>query len=378
MKTVCDKNSCTGCMACAEMCPVNAIHIQDDITAYNAIIDTEKCINCKACYNICQNNYVIDLSSPIHAYQGWICDEKLRTFSSSGGAAMALSRAFIEMNGIICSCTLINGSFSFRFAETLDELSCFTGSKYVKSNPFGIYQKLIKLLKMNKPVLFIGLPCQIAGIKKAVSTLKEELRNNLYTVDLICHGTPSPKLLNAYLEEKGFSLGKLKDIRFRNKSTFGLSTNGVPLSVPGSCDHYSLAFLCGFIYTDNCYKCKYASIERCSDITIGDSWGTELDKSEKDKGISLILCQSSKGEKLLENSNMKLYSVNLETAIKHNAQLRSPSLKTKLHDKFFYNYFKYGFIKSVLYCLPFKCFKQRIKGYLIRLNILPFRCFFIP
>lgn len=360
IKRVCDENKCTGCMACVELCSQNAVQIQDDISSYNAIIDTEKCINCGICHAVCQNNRNIDLSLPIHSYQGWIKNEQFRLKSSSGGAAMALSRAFIEAGGSVCSCAFEKGVFGFRFVDSKEELNVFTGSKYVKSNPLGVYKELINRVKTDK-VLFIGLPCQVAAVKNVVKDA-----TNLYTVDLICHGTPSPKLLEDFLAQNQIEINNIKDIQFRRKAVFGISNDNKPLSVLGSCDPYLLAFLCGLIYTDNCYECKYATVKRGSDLTIGDSWGSELDIEEQKKGISLILCQTTKGEQLLESSGMQLNPVDLDLAIKNNAQLRAPSPKSKLHDRFFYKYRTGRFKQAVFYSLPFKCIKQRIKHHLTR------------
>lgn len=264
VKTVCAKNQCVGCMACFDMCPKSAITIVDTRQAYNAVIDEEKCIHCGICTNVCQNNKETTLKHPETWYQGWIEDEKLRRKSSSGGAAKAISRQFISEGGVVVSCCFKNGVFGFECAASFEELEKFTGSKYVKSNPSGTYKKVQELLKEKKKVLFIGLPCQVGALK---TVIKEN--DNLYTVDLICHGTPSPKLLRDYLELHNVNLEEVSSISFRYKDVFGLAQDRTPLSQPGSCDNYLLAFLCGLDYTDNCYECKYAGINRGSDITIG-------------------------------------------------------------------------------------------------------------
>lgn len=370
MQRVCNENKCTGCMACVEICPKGAICIRDDISSYNAVIDTSKCINCGVCHSVCQVNHNVELSPPICCYQGWIGDEQLRMKSSSGGAAMALARAFIDAGGAVCSCVFEKGIFGFRFVEDKSELRVFTGSKYVKSNSYGVYKETIRRLKDNKKTLFIGLPCQVAALKNATKDLHEIYKDNLYTVDLICHGTPSPKLLEDFLYQNDILIKDIKDIQFRRKAMFGLSSDTISLTVPGACDYYSLAFLCGLMYTDNCYECRYATVKRVSDLTIGDSWGTDLNQEEQKKGISLILCQSKRGIELLTSSDMKLFPVNLNRAIQNNAQLSSASEKTKLHDRFYRRYQDGRFQQAVFYALPFKCIKQKIKGQLIKNKLL--------
>lgn len=228
VKTVCAKNQCVGCMACFDMCPKSAITIVDTRQAYNAVIDEEKCIHCGICTNVCQNNKETTLKHPETWYQGWIEDEKLRRKSSSGGAAKAISRQFISEGGVVVSCCFKNGVFGFECAASFEELEKFTGSKYVKSNPSGTYKKVQELLKEKKKVLFIGLPCQVGALK---TVIKEN--DNLYTVDLICHGTPSPKLLRDYLELHNVNLEEVSSISFRYKDVFGLAQDRTPLSQPG-------------------------------------------------------------------------------------------------------------------------------------------------
>lgn len=368
IKTVCTQNQCVGCMACADMCPKKAISILDTRQAFNAVIDEEICIDCGICVQVCQNNKQLHLKQPQGWYQGWIDDKTLREKSSSGGAAKALSMQFISEGGVVVSCCFQNGTFGFEAVEDEEMLEKFTGSKYVKSNPAGVYKKVQKLLKQRRKVLFIGLPCQVGALKNVVG----ESEHLLYTVDLICHGTPSLELLKDYLALHKFDLSSLNSISFRHKGVFGLAQNQVPISQPGSVDNYLLAFLCGLDYTDNCYECKYAGIKRVSDITIGDSWGSDLSAEEQRRGISIMLCQTVKGEQLLKNSKMKLFPVDLNHAVSVNDQLRAPTAKTKKHDMFFEKYPKKSFNYATFCCLPFKCIKQRIKIILLKTKLL--RC----
>ena len=229
-------------------------------------------------------------------HQGWTTKKSERKKSSSGGFATALSKAFVKNGGIVCSCTFLEGDFVFKAVSTEEEVECFRGSKYVKSNPKGIYRKVKKLLQEKNKVLFIGLPCQIAAVKNFVG---EQNKDNLYTVDLICHGTPSVKILEKYMSQYGVSLSEIKDISFRTKNAFILKKDGKPITGHHIQDRYTMSFLSSLNYTENCYYCRYATDKRVGDITIGDAWGSDL-KEEIDNGISLIMCQTEKGEELLE------------------------------------------------------------------------------
>ena len=221
---------------------------------------------------------------------------------------------------------------------------------------------------MGREVLFIGLPCQAAAVKLFVGN---RLSEKLYLVDLICHGSPSPKNIKQFLLEAGYKLDKVSQVGFRKKDVFRVTQNEQYVDVPGIYDCYSLAFLNCINYTENCYSCHYAKRERVSDITIGDSWGSDLPQDEKNKGISLALCQTGKGIELLKAANLELHLVDLENAIKHNHQLERPSVKPDCYDKFF-DALQSGrkYREAVKIGLPRTYRNQQIKKVLIKLKII--------
>ena len=204
-------------MACVDICPRKAITVIDSIEYFNAQIDISRCINCGLCYDVCPNRSMPDLISPLKWYQGWTMSDKNRKISSSGGIASELIEHFIKKGGYVCSCVFEKGEFIFKITNKLEERGQFSGSKYVKSNPKGIYPNILNLLKNNKKVLFIGLPCQSAGL---VNFISDQLQENLYRVDLICHGTPSQKILKLYLEQIKYKIETISDLTFRVKGSF--------------------------------------------------------------------------------------------------------------------------------------------------------------
>ena len=367
MKTVCELNQCAGCMACVDICPKGAITIEDNLAAYNAVIDENKCIGCNACYKVCQSNHPAKRLSPIKWYQGWAEVSDVRKHSSSGGIATSISQAFIESGGVVCSCTFRNGEFIFEFAERIEDLTKFAGSKYVKSNPKGIYRSIKEYLKSGREVLFIGLPCQVSALKNFIGT---QYAGGLFTADLICHGTPSPKMLEIFLNQSGHTLTELQDIQFRIKAKFmvygdykGVITNGVS-------DKYSIAFLNSLTYTENCYSCQYACKERVSDLTLGDSWGSELSMDEQKKGVSLVLCQTKKGNRLLQMADTHLENVDIEKAIANNHQLSHPSVMPKRRNEFYKRLRSRTFNSLVFWLFPKQCLRQDVKQLLIKARII--------
>lgn len=361
MKTVCDANKCNGCMACLAVCPRKCITIRDDIYNYNAVIDQTACINCNACERVCPNLSVQQKVKPYKWEQGWSYSDARRN-AASGGIASEIIRAFISSGGYVASCLFRNGEFVFDITNDLDTAKSFAGSKYVKSNPEGIYEKIKDRLKSHK-VLFIGLPCQVAALKNYIKA-----QDNLYTIDLICHGTPSPKVLSYYLKEHGIDINSVDDIRFRNHNSFQLASDYAVFN-PEGVDDYLLSFLSTSIYTENCYSCKYASFERISDMTLGDSWGTVF-TDEIAEGVSLILIQTQKGEDLITGLNAFLTDVDIERAINANTQLQEPARMSPSRSMFLNAVKNEGSFRiATLRAFPQIVIKRWVKRLLFKVNL---------
>ncbi|MGN0274468.1 MAG: Coenzyme F420 hydrogenase/dehydrogenase, beta subunit C-terminal domain [Chordicoccus sp.] len=364
MTTVCKKDQCAGCMACIDICPTNSITLKDSLDHMDAEINLDTCINCGLCHKVCGQNHPATLRKTVKWLQGW-ADETIRSTSSSGGFGQALMLDFISRGGYVVACKLIDGDYKFILAKTSKDLDGCVGSKYVKSNPIGIYKNVREALKKNHKVLFIGLPCQVSSMRNFVHD-----DDNLYTVDLICHGSPSIKILQEALKDYGYDIHKLKEVSFRSNTNFGLYKDQKRIVPEGVTDRYTMAFLRGLCYTENCYSCHYAQTDRVGDLTMGDSWGTEF-QAEFSKGISLILCQTEKGRQLLENIEFNFRPVDIENAIRKNHQLEYPSVRPQEREKFFNDIGKgVPFKSAVARAYPRDCLKQNVKEILIKTKIL--------
>lgn len=365
MEFVCDIKKCTGCKACLEMCKVGALSFNDNVEFSSVKIDEDKCVKCGACKRVCQVNQPLELMRPFYWKQGW-GDETTRNTSSSGGFASQIMKSFVSEKAYVCSCAFKDGEFRYLITNRMDELEQFKGSKYVKSNPEKIYGQIRELLKSGCRVLFIGLPCHVAALKAFLRGMYEDL---LFSIDLICHGTPSETILKSFLDDCNFDIYRINKIAFREKNSFDIMVDAQYIVTKGTIDRYTLGFLRGLFYTENCYNCMYAQIDRISDLTLGDSWGTNLKDQEK-FGISLALCQTEKGKFLLENSNLSLFDVDLQNAIRENHQLGGPSKYPKEREVFFAALKKTKSVNKAVYkCYPKDCIKQKIKGYLIKMHI---------
>ena len=362
MNTVCQENQCTGCMACIDKCPKGCISIADNLFAYNAVKDMSVCINCGQCNKICPNISKVEKKTPILWKQGW-ASSQIRLKSSSGGVASAIIQTFIESGGYVASCLFKKGEFVFELTNNKSVAEKFAGSKYVKSNPEGIFKKIQDKLKTDK-VLFIGLPCQVAGLKNFIKK-----QDNLYTIDLICHGTPSPQLLSKFLQEKKVDINLCTNIEFRVKNQFPLRNADKQITPEGR-DDYTMCFLNAVDYTENCYSCQYATSERISDITLGDSWGTDLTDEEKN-GVSLILIQSAKGNELINAAGLTLHDVNIEKAKCANHQLKHPSIRKAERDLFLSSITKGNtFAYSTYKIYKKEVIKRNIKKILYNLHLM--------
>ena len=357
--TVCHQNQCAGCMACVDACPCKAISDIDSKKYMNAVINIEKCIKCNACNTVCQQNHPADLRVPKKWLQGW-GNDIIRITSSSGGFGQSVMIAALQNSFCIAACKFQNGEFRFDLIEDKSNVSSFIGSKYVKSNPVGIYKKVKNKLKEGKKVLFIGLPCQVSSMRNFVKD-----HGNLYTIDLICHGTPSVHLFQESMEEYGVVLADLQSIYFRKNDRFAIRSKPKNILPDGVQDCYTRAFLQGICYTENCYRCQYACQQRVGDLTLGDSWGTEM-KEELHKGISLILCQNDKGRELLDMVDFHFFPVDKLKSVEMNHQLDHPTPMPKAREKIFKLLDKgipFNCAVAILY--PKDYFKQKIKQILL-------------
>ena len=214
---ICEESKCTGCLACMNLCPCGAITCQEREDG-NVIpqIDPEKCIECHRCVQGCPENHVKEKHEPRQCYAAWQKDRKERKYSASGGIAFGFYKRWIQNAGIVYGAAFNEkGILTQQKAETLEEARKFRGSKYVQSYNGFSYSEIGKELKKGKKVLFIGTPCQIAGLKAYLGKASEAL----VTIDLICHGTPPMSYLEEYIKEIA-GAEKVDRVSFRGEKDY--------------------------------------------------------------------------------------------------------------------------------------------------------------
>lgn len=348
---ICKKENCTGCFACMNICPKDAITVGEDEYAKTIpLIDKDKCIECGLCVKVCPANQQVELSYPKKCYAAWGKDESERKDCSSGGVASILSKAVINEKGIVYGAAFNhNLKLTHMGAESESEIQKFKGSKYVQSYIGFSFRQIKEQLKTGRVVLFVGTPCQVAGLK---SYLGKEY-GNLITVDIVCHGTPPMKYLEEYIRVID-PLKRADKITFRGERNFCFTLydkKEIFYCVKSNCDFYFYAFLSELTYRDNCYKCEWARPERCSDITIGDFWGLRkesLKQTYKGK-VSVVLINTLLWDQIWEKyKDFFCYEERtIKEAIDGNDQLRNPSAGHPDRKKFLSEYKKNGFVKAV-------------------------------
>lgn len=339
-----NKTNCTGCGACYNVCPVNAITMQGDTYGfYKPVIDKSKCTNCGLCEKICPlDNYKSKNDEP-KAFALINKDETTRLKCASGGAFAAFAKLILEQNGITYGVIWDDNIVAVHSrAENIEQLEKMFSSKYVQANTLDTFKQVKTDLENNKKVLFSGTPCQIAGLK---SYLKKDYEN-LVTIDLICHGVPSPLILEKYKQEflQNNPNEKIININFRSK-LIGWNSSHTITDIYTNIKLYSLqkinymkAFLYNAAINTSCLDCQFNKIPRIADITIGDFWGVdEYDESLNDKkGLSIILINNEKGQNLLNEIEKicKLKEVPLDVATKRNPNIYSSSKAHKNREEF--------------------------------------------
>lgn len=339
---------CYGCYACKEICPKAAITMVPDEEGFpQPVVNKELCISCGLCEKICIANGTSqcvafgdkkELSFPL-ARAAVSKDEGQRASSTSGGVFQSLARFVIEVRGGVVAGARYHDSAQVvtDLAETMEEAKAFSNSKYVKSDINGIYPRIKEQLDTGREVLFSGLPCECAGLK---AYLRKDY-SNLAICEILCHGGPTPKVLNTYIKYLNHHLAaEVKSINFRDKSrgwlmkdvrlTFHFADRE-PLTVRGRQNNYMNAFLKNYLFRICCYRCGYTGKNRVGDITIGDFWGiNKIDKEMFDNhGTSAILINTEKGENLWQQVAGEFKVKNCTVARIFEKNHSRPSVMTK-------------------------------------------------
>ena len=383
MDIICKKDLCTACGACKNICAKDAISMLEHgaLGYVYPVIDQDKCVDCGLCQKVCPVNHIPQYNEPLLSVAAICKNDEDTKASASGGAAYSLGRYIIEEeHGVVYGCELLDYvTIMHTRYSTLIDLGRMRGSKYVQSDTGLIYRSVKEDLLGGLKVLFTGTPCQIAGLK---GFLRKDY-DNLYCVDLVCHGVPSQKLLRDDTKSMFTKCGKDIPDGLKTKFRSIISCKDACLEIlfgnfvwkPGTdiCDNiipfkeqifpnndYITAFMYGLTFRENCYTCPYAQKQRVSDITVADYWGLGKDTTIPDGlGVSLLLPSTEKGVWLFEKAKkyMKWELRNVDEAVRGNGQLMKPSSRPVERDTFMQEYEKQG---GLAYIAPLKKYRRQV------------------
>lgn len=342
---------CCGCTACASICNHDAITMKPDALGFlYPEVDKEKCVDCGLCEKVCafNDNYdtSLNLDKPL-AYGARHKDMNEVETSRSGAAFIAISDYILEQGGVVYGAGYTD---HFRVvhkrATTKEERDEFKGSKYVQSDMTGVFRQVKQDLRDGLTVLFSGTPCQTSGLN---SYIGKRLRENLFLVDIVCHGVPSPYMWRdyiAYLEKKQGS--PIVWVNFRDKQKYGWAAHHetFKFKMGGGKMSFTYLFYKHIMFRKSCGNCHFTNTKRPSDITIADFWGWEKTNpnfNADNKGCSLVLLNTEKGRKLFEAVHDRLNTMpaKLEDCLQPN--MMHPSEIHPRREKFEEEYAKKGF-----------------------------------
>lgn len=348
MEKIIEKNNCTGCSACSNVCPKKAISMKISADGFlYPFIDDSKCIKCGLCEKKCPLNFKKNKSNN-HCYVAYNKTiNRLTEGCSSGGIFEIIANKVLDSGGVVIGALFENNELIHKAIYEKKELNKLKGSKYLQSDLKDIHS-FIKNNVENKKILFVGTPCQVAGIKSICN------HNNLITIDLFCHGVPSPKVFKKYihdLELKYFK--KIKSINFRDKKDgwenyfFTVEfKDGTTISEKHDSNVYMNLFLTDMILRKSCYNCNFKFGNKYSDITLGDFWGIKNvnEKMYQKNGVSAIIVNTGLGERIFDSIKDELFyeECDLDDIIGYNKSLICSPVKPQKREKLFKNIDKYN------------------------------------
>lgn len=344
-----EEKNCCGCEACVQVCPVSIVEMKADKQGffYPRITDSEKCISCKSCEKVCPlKNRMVSPRKTESAYTGFANDINIVKNCASGGIATTIATCFISDGGIVYGVKYSKDCLFIEYsrAESTEELRKFRGSKYAQSRKHDIFKRVWADLKDGQKVLFIGLPCDVAA-------LYNFLRNNnqnLYTIELVCHGVTSPNAHHQFVKsEMSEHHSRMKEFSVRYKKVgwkpyyiYEKYENGSEVVMPFRPTDYGIVF--HFLKRPSCYACKFKIYDDAfglqADLTVGDNHGaSESSPSYNLWGSSVCYVHTDKGQYLLKSiaADFKLNKEkNVTTMVKHNLALFKPFPKKSNYDEF--------------------------------------------
>ena len=367
-----DKHDCCGCNACVQKCPKQCISMCEDEEGFlYPQADSSLCIDCQLCEKVCPFLNQKPRQEPIECYAAINKNEHIRKQSSSGGIFSAIAESVIAEGGVVFGARFNeNWQVVHTCVETSNELVAFRGSKYVQSKIGDTFKQAEVFLKKGRKVLFSGTPCQISGLHHFLRITY----NNLLTVEVVCHGVPSPKIWREYLHSLQFSnIGTIshKDKSFGWRSyslTIKDNNENIILTEKAGNNKYLMAFGLNLTLRPSCFNCPAKEGRSKADITLADYWGVEklLPQMDDNKGTSFICVNTEQGRTIIEQLDVQIKEADYQQSIQYNTCIIKSTDEPADRLLFWNDYYAHGI--NTLFSLKIK--KQNIIKRLIKRIIL--------
>ena len=338
------RESCSGCGLCVQVCPKNCLGMETNPEGFLfPEIDMAACIDCGICLRSCPMVHTDDMlhNEYAGAYAAALKDKELLQDSTSGGVFSALANLTLSRGGVVYGAVMDDDlQVRHQAAHSPEDVAKMRGSKYVQSDINDIYQPIKEDLLQGKEVLFTGTPCQVA----AVARWTKDCSGTLTTVDLVCHGVPSPGLFCQHIQWLGEKLGSpVVHLNFRSKANgyWGLFKERIHTMVAcvdklAVSDPYYAAFLRCETFREACYNCPFSCASRVSDITICDYWGIEKEHPgfASHGGVSGVLVNTDKANALYceASQHLTVLPSTREQMARHQQNLKAPSPRPEARD----------------------------------------------
>lgn len=372
-----NKKLCCGCSSCASVCPKHCIEMQSDAEGFlYPVVNAASCVNCGLCESVCPFLKVLNARAPRLVYAAKNLNEEERAYSSSGGLFSMIAKKVINDGGVVFGASFDDvWNVNHSYIEKITDIPKLQGSKYVQSRIGDSYKEVKEFLNQGKTVLFSGTACQIAGLKSFLHRDTE----NLITVDVLCHGVPSPKIWKEYVSLIQ-SKAKIDTIYFRDKYVGWIDycftvkyVNGYVKRESHNDNLYMKGYLRSLYLRPSCHNCLVKGGRCGSDLTLGDFWGVEeiLPELFDNKGTSVVLVNSLRGEELLKSIKPAMQEAQYDNVLKRNGCIEKSTPENKWRQEFWSlflreNDLRYSveFVVRKMDKTDIRCFLHRIKRFI--------------
>ena len=347
-------NECTGCRACADVCPKQCIAISEDRDGFvMPSVDKDTCVNCGLCEKACPAlNHQVEPFEYRQCYAVYHKDDEIRTEGSSGSVFFALAELIVEKQGGAVYGAAFDNNLQLHHTRVtdMDGVRSQVKSKYIQSDTTGIYRHVLTDLREGRDVLFVGTPCQCQALHNMAPA---KYREKLLLADIICHGVPSQSLFNRSIKQyEKKNNCKITSFSFREKTKESLRNYKITYTTPdgntitrvGDLDEipFCVGYFNHWTIRNSCYGCKQRGVERVADVTLGDFWGIKEIQPELDdfeKGYSSLIVNTEIGKQIVEQlSTCTVEEIpgGVQFVTAHNRAYTKPDEKSLMRNLFFW------------------------------------------